>query len=408
MPGRFASRTSGQSWNRPPKAAVLYLTNQSSYPPHSGGQVREWQFLSRLDGLYEVHFVAVTPHFDRDVETFDALLRHCRTVTFFEADPAEGDPAVLPDRVRRHCRADVNPYLRSFIAANGISFVHVEGFFLMPHVPEDCGVPVHLVEENIEYQLEKSRQEVLGGDGPHWTVTRDLEHAAWRRAAKCGVVSLDDEAVMRADMPDLSVSWLPMGCDHFRASDDPGEFGRTTVDGPLVVYTGSAAWSPSRDATLWLLDHIWPRVRARVPAATLAVAGSGQTREALGLTEVDPSVRLLGTLPSFGPLLGAADVFLCPLRFGGGTKAKILEGLAAGCAVVSTPAGVQGIDPEVREAVLVRDSAEELADAVTHLLVDGASAEQLRKHLDSVRHLLPTWDDALSHLDKAWSETAGK
>ena len=72
---------------RAARATVLYLTNQSPFPPHSGGQLREWQFISRLGGRYDIHFVAVTPDLVRDLRTVSVVLPHCRSVTLFPADP---------------------------------------------------------------------------------------------------------------------------------------------------------------------------------------------------------------------------------------------------------------------------------------------------------------------------------
>jgi glycosyltransferase involved in cell wall biosynthesis len=44
-------------------------------------------------------------------------------------------------------------------------------------------------------------------------------------------------------------------------------------------------------------------------------------------------------VPSVAPLLQATDVFLCPLRVGGGVRLKMIEALSSGCAVVSTAIG---------------------------------------------------------------------
>lgn len=398
--------TSSTRLARPPaaKGRLLYLTNQSPVPPYSGGQLREWQFISRLAGSYDIHFVAVTPDLTRDLGSVRELIRHCRTVTLFAAEPDLAPPD-LPQRLRQVACRGVGAYLLDLVRRDPVDFVHVEGYFLMQHVPAELGLPIFLAEENIEYEVERGRHEIDGHRGRDWRVIRSLEHDAWRRADRCGAVTADDLAVMRADVPALRVHWLPPGCDHFSPTDPGGaRLADLPAPGRRVVYTGSAAWAPSRDATLYLLGEVWPRVLATVPDAHLVVAGSGQVESELGLDVVDPSVHLCGALPSLGPLLHSADVFVCPVRFGGGVKSKILESLHAGCAIASTPAGVHGLPAQARRAVLVGATTDDLAGAVVRLLQDERLRADARARAARAAAGLPTWEQAVRRLDAAWSE----
>ena len=68
---------------------------------------------------------------------------------------------------------------------------------------------------------------------------------------------------------------------------------------------------------------------------------------------------------------------MLPLRSGGGTRLKVLEALAAGVPVVSTPLGVEGIDVRDGEHVLVGESAADLAAAAERVLEDRALARRL-------------------------------
>jgi len=387
----------------PVTARVLYLTNQSPFPPHSGGQLREWQFLSRLSHAYAVHLVAVTSHLQRDLGCAGELLKHCRTVTFIQAVPGAAAPGT-PERLRAVMSAEVAPCLAQFARRNQLDFVHVEGYFLMHHLPAELGLPIFLVEENIEYQLDRARQELDGDTGTDWTVTRSLERQAWRRAARCGAVTLEDVAAIRSYLQSAAVHWLPPGCDHFSPDDPAGAIlAGLPTSGPRVVYTGNASWGPSRDATWYLLDEIWPKVHAAVPEAHLVIAGSGQRPAELGRANLDRSVHLCGVLPSLGPLLHSADVFVCPLRFGGGIKSKILESLRAGRAIVSSPVGLQGLPPPARDSVLEGGTTAELADRIIALLLDRGLREELQAKARAAARFLTTWDDATRRLDAAWS-----
>jgi glycosyltransferase involved in cell wall biosynthesis len=57
---------------------------------------------------------------------------------------------------------------------------------------------------------------------------------------------------------------------------------------------------------------------------------------------------------------------------GSGTRFNLLEAMAAGCAVVSTRIGAEGLAVEDGEHLLLADTAAEFAEAVIRLLRDPA------------------------------------
>jgi glycosyltransferase involved in cell wall biosynthesis len=81
-------------------------------------------------------------------------------------------------------------------------------------------------------------------------------------------------------------------------------------------------------------------------------------------------VRIVGQVPDTTPYWEHARAFVVPLRVGGGTRLKILEALARGVPVVSTSLGCEGLDLRDGEDLLVADSLEEFAAAVSRLLED--------------------------------------
>ena len=58
------------------------------------------------------------------------------------------------------------------------------------------------------------------------------------------------------------------------------------------------------------------------------------------------------------------------LRMGSGTRLKILQAMAAGCAVLSTSIGAAGLNDEVRGALEIADDADDFAQAIAALLWD--------------------------------------
>lgn len=158
---------------------------------------------------------------------------------------------------------------------------------------------------------------------------------------------------------------------------DPRYYEPAPLDGPpLVGIIGTAVWSPTSVAVMRLVTRVWPLVRRRAPEARLAVAGRGMGALP-GLTPA-PGVDLLGEVDSAAEFLRGVSVLLYPVERGSGMKVKVLEAIAAGVPVVTTPAGAEGID--AGEGVLVKTDDVDLAEATISILRDQAERKE-RGHI---------------------------
>ena len=106
-----------------------------------------------------------------------------------------------------------------------------------------------------------------------------------------------------------------------------------TGPGEGALFFGAMDYGPNRRGLERFLAEGWPVVQRALPGARLQVAGPGSERIEGGLGVVDDLPALLAT----------ARAVVVPIWEGGGTRLKVLEALAAGRAVVSTPLGAEGI-----------------------------------------------------------------
>src|SRR5205814_3397734 len=75
--------------------------------------------------------------------------------------------------------------------------------------------------------------------------------------------------------------------------------------------------------------------------------------------------------------LRQATVVVTPIRFGGGTRIKILEAMAHRKAVISTRVGAEGIEGESGKHFLLADNANAFAGACRLLVQDRLLRERL-------------------------------
>ena len=139
-------------------------------------------------------------------------------------------------------------------------------------------------------------------------------------------------------------------------------------DPPTVLFAGSTCYGPNADAARWLVAEIWPRVRAARPDAVLRLVGEPDS--SMSDLERIPGVAVVGRVPAMDPELERADVVVVPLRYGSGTRVKILEAFAHRIPVVSTALGAEGLGARHGVHLLVADEPAAFAEACLALTRD--------------------------------------
>jgi len=139
-------------------------------------------------------------------------------------------------------------------------------------------------------------------------------------------------------------------------------------DDDVAFYAGSDNQS-NVGAVSWLLEEVWPKVRARRPSARLRIAGliCAGIPEPLKAT---PGVELLGFLPDVDDAIAQCGVLVAPYLYGSGLKIKVVEAAAAGKAIVTTPSGIVGSGLTAGVAVAVTEDAAGFADTLASWLGD--------------------------------------
>ena len=123
-----------------------------------------------------------------------------------------------------------------------------------------------------------------------------------------------------------------------------------------LLFVGAMHRDANVDAVRWFHDEILPRVRAEVGEVRFTIAGASPPAEIQRLA-ASPGVEVTGFVESLEPFYARATVFVAPLRIAGGIAGKTLDALAAGCPVVTTTLGNDGIGATPGQHLLVADAS---------------------------------------------------
>ena len=199
---------------------------------------------------------------------------------------------------------------------------------------------------------------------------RRYEAAAARSVARVVAVS-HEEARYFEQLAPGKVDVVPNGVD-----SESVPVRTATPPEPRLLFVGSMDYSANVDAVEYLVDAILPLVRRT--DVTLTIVGSNP-RPAVrrAARRAGRLVEVLGQVPSTASHFERSRALLVPLRYGGGTRLKILEALARGVPVISTAIGCEGLGLVHERDVVIADEPEAFARWIDRVLEDDALCARL-------------------------------
>jgi glycosyltransferase involved in cell wall biosynthesis len=388
-----------------PRLRLLLLTCQFPFGIISGWHRRVQEMIRYFGSRYELTLVTSMIREEFAPASKDAF-RYLYAVRGVEGSSrcaaVSGD---LPFRVRRQYTDMLQSAIRD-MPTNQYHAALIDQIF-MAEIRNDLETKIVLTEHNIESRLlrqisERSWNQTLPRDfqQPAAEAARleTYENRAWADFPLRSVVSEADRADMDRRVTRGKTVLAANGA-HPSAWVSNARFEAATV-----LFPAHLGYPPNVDAVELLLAEIWPKLRKRKAGAKLILAGRDPSDGVKAAVAASPGVELCANPKSMDKLVRRASVTVVPLRFGSGTRCKILESMAWGLPVVSTTLGAEGIDAIDGEHLLIRDDPNEFAEAIAQLMSDEALWRKLRiggRELVRERY---SWDHVFKPLDDALIE----
>ncbi len=165
-----------------------------------------------------------------------------------------------------------------------------------------------------------------------------------------------------------------------------------------IVLCGGFGVYRNSEAAIWFARSVFPQVKKEITDTEFWIVGSNPTQEVRQLAEL-PGIHVTGTVDDVRPFYARAAITVAPYRYGEGTKLKVLEAMASGAPVVTTPIGCQGIKVIDGEHVLIANSADEYAQRIVFLLRNEEVRKSLAARARSVIEREYSWKKIVGDLD---------
>lgn len=200
---------------------------------------------------------------------------------------------------------------------------------------------------------------------------------------------------------------LPNGVDGEKFSPIPTDVDTSVGMGSeqqTVIFTGKMSYHANITAARHLVENIMPLVWAHKPGVQLWLVGKDPAGSLMALGRGEPRLHVQGQAPDLAPYIRQAAVSVAPIVYGAGIQNKVLEAMACGTPVVSSPQAAQALQAVDGQDLLVAADPAAFAAAILRLLDDPALRQRLGQN--GRRYVLRChdWDAAAGQLEAIYGE----
>ncbi len=364
---------------------LLMLTASLPYPPHQGGALRSYGIINGLyNAGHEITLLSFSNNGGNGQIPKPLADKCCQVITVPAPQRSRSTrlkDLILtrqPDIARRLYDPEFSNALHQLVVETPYDLIQFEGIEVACYLPliKQLGFKGKICYD--AFNAEAALQQVI------FEVDRDdpsrLPHALYsliqsqrifyferdicQKSDLVIAVSNEDAAILRRHRPDRHVPVVANGifAEEYTSPNQQLDLGQHAL-----VFTGKMDYRPNVDAMFWFADHVLPLIHEKIPDARLYIVGQ-KPHARLEKLRDRQHVEITGWVNDVQPFLRGAGVYVAPLRMGSGTRLKILEAMASGCAVVATTIAASGIHADSRDVLFIADQPEGMAAAIIRLL----------------------------------------
>ena len=368
---------------------ILFLSPRQSLPARSGAKLREYHFLRSLGLEAEVSYLYFVDPGSAVLTTGD--LPCCREVIGVAKPDAYGPGKTIrgllgrwPLPILNYTSREMRAAVADAMSRRDFDIIHLESIHMIRYAVEAVARKKSLKAiynwHNIESEVMRRYSETSPSAARRWyagvTATKMEKLEVDILRSSCGhiVCSERERNQLLRWAPDARIAVVGNGVETLYFADAGGD----AVGSRQIVFVGAMDYPPNKEAAIWFANQVWPHVRKRLAGAELTIVGASPGPAVLALGDL-PGVKVTGMVPDVRPYYRGALAAVAPLLTGGGTRLKILEAMAAGVPVVSTPLGAEGLGVTDGENLLLvkPDDTEGWADRIAGLAESPARREEL-------------------------------
>lgn len=353
---------------------ILYICHRFPFPPKRGGKIRPFNMIRHFTSKgHEVTVCSLSRSAAEALEG-EGIAAHCKRFEMATvSNPIQALrmvarlPLTTPSSMGFFYSPDLKRRIDALLAMEKFDLMFVHCSSVAQYVEDIQGIPKILDYGDMDSQkwLEYARYKPFPLSIGYWLEGRKMMVAEKRLAAKfelCTTTTRAEWETLRGYGAAHATDWFPNGVDAgFFKPDGEG------YDPDTLSFIGRMDYYPNQECMLDFCRNTLPLIQTRRPAAKLLIVGADPSPAVRKLSQLG-GVTVTGSVPDVRPYILRSAAMVAPLNIARGTQNKILEAMAMGVPVVTSPAGAGGVDAEDGLHFLVGDSPSAYADACLRLM----------------------------------------
>jgi glycosyltransferase involved in cell wall biosynthesis len=150
-----------------------------------------------------------------------------------------------------------------------------------------------------------------------------------------------------------------------------------------LLFIGGLDWYPNTDAVIHFCKDILPHIQNKISSIEFNIVGKNPSQEIINIAKKNSAINLFGYVPDISSFYNNCDLYICPIRDGGGTKLKVVDAMANSSAVIGYPEAFEGLNTINDENCFICETKEEMISKTVSLLEKPDRLVQVRKNAKS-------------------------
>jgi len=384
---------------------ILYLCHRFPFPPRRGGKIRPFNMIRHLSASGHQVTVASLARSAQEAQDGRGITDHCAQYEVAEVRELTQMvrmvvrlPTPTPSSMGYFYSPVLQWRIRGLLARERFDLIFVHCSSAAQYVAGVQGIPKILDFGDMDSQkwLEYARYKPFPLSAGYRLEGKKLEREERRLARRfdmCTATTRAEWETLERYQTGTATDWFPNGVDsdYFSPAEEP-------YDPDTISFVGRMDYYPNQECMFDFCTNVLQLIRSRRPGAKLLIVGADPSRAVKRLEQL-PGVTVTGSVPDVRPYLQRSALMVAPLNIARGTQNKLLEAMASGVPVVTSPVAAGGVDAVPTEHFLVAGTADEYAASALRILDNRAERARLARAGRNRALSHHSWPRSMQRLD---------
>lgn len=389
---------------------VLFLSYDFPYPTNTGGKNRAFNLMKFGGKDIALHLVSFTREgFRKEYEEKLAGIGVKDIITFNRKKAKSPKSFVsslsFSSSIFKHLYYDreIEKEIIEKIKRDSIDVVHYESFytaFYLSKKIKSLGVKQVFGTENVEYKLyddySKSTSSFVSKFfyAKQARAIRREEESFIKLADSC--IAVTNEEAEQIYKKNKSCFVVENGID---INNFPMKDARDEYKGKNLLFVGNFSYFPNVDAIKFFYDNVFSKITDK--EVTLTIVGKNSRKLSI---PYDPRINIIEYVDDIRSVYVRSEVFVFPVRYGGGTNFKVIEAMAVGIPIVAFPERLAGLKARDGVDFLAAKNGREFREKINLLFEGKELTSKITKNARTLVEDNYSWERIGNKMNKVWKE----